>query len=551
MSIIFNLVLKHFDIPVIIGYITTGVAIAYFFGFNSSVLLSEIAEFGIVFLMFMIGLEFSFERLRAMKEEVLVFGILQVILTSVVFFLLSYFVLGLSSTISLAVGMSFSLSSTAIVLKFFNENKLLSSVHGRSVVGILILQDIAVIPILIILALMGNKDLSLGSVILKTLISGAIVLVILLFPGKKIASKFLKLAAGSKNDEIFMAVVLLIVLGSALLSKAFGLSMSLGAFIAGMVVSKSRFKYKVESDLSHFRDIFLALFFITVGMHVDLGFLVGNVFGILLLLFFVMSVKTLLLYGILRFFRSARSALKTALSLAQIGEFSFAIFVNISDGTFAKEALNVGILKFLQDKDIVHFTAQDLHQFLVLMVVFSMILTPFILKNLAVMTEYLSDKRVSSSQVLDDSEVNIPLLNHVVVAGYGAFGSAVVAELKAKSLDYIAIDSDITRVENGERNKDRVVFGDVTKKAFLEKFLLDEARCIIIAIDDVTTIHAVCESILEIAPKVDIIAKVDSEIQELELADLEVSSINSRSEIAKLLVGYAAKAKSKKRTRKK
>ena len=551
MSIIFNLVLKHFDIPVIIGYITTGVAIAYFFGFNSSVLLSEIAEFGIVFLMFMIGLEFSFERLRAMKEEVLVFGILQVILTSVVFFLLSYFVLGLSSTISLAVGMSFSLSSTAIVLKFFNENKLLSSVHGRSVVGILILQDIAVIPILIILALMGNKDLSLGSVILKTLISGAIVLVILLFPGKKIASKFLKLAAGSKNDEIFMAVVLLIVLGSALLSKAFGLSMSLGAFIAGMVVSKSRFKYKVESDLSHFRDIFLALFFITVGMHVDLGFLVGNVFGILLLLFFVMSVKTLLLYGILRFFRSARSALKTALSLAQIGEFSFAIFVNISDGTFAKEALNVGILKFLQDKDIVHFTAQDLHQFLVLMVVFSMILTPFILKNLAVMTEYLSDKRVSSSQVLDDSEVNIPLLNHVVVAGYGAFGSAVVAELKAKNLDYIAIDSDITRVENGERNKDRVVFGDVTKKAFLEKFLLDEARCIIIAIDDVTTIHAVCESILEIAPKVDIIAKVDSEIQELELADLEVSSINSRSEIAKLLVGYVAKAKSKKRTRKK
>ena len=551
MSIIFNLVLKHFDIPVIIGYITTGVAIAYFFGFNSSVLLSEIAEFGIVFLMFMIGLEFSFERLRAMKEEVLVFGILQVILTSVVFFLLSYFVLGLSSTISLAVGMSFSLSSTAIVLKFFNENKLLSSVHGRSVVGILILQDIAVIPILIILALMGNKDLSLGSVILKTLISGAIVLVILLFPGKKIASKFLKLAAGSKNDEIFMAVVLLIVLGSALLSKAFGLSMSLGAFIAGMVVSKSRFKYKVESDLSHFRDIFLALFFITVGMHVDLGFLVGNVFGILLLLFFVMSVKTLLLYGILRFFRSARSALKTALSLAQIGEFSFAIFVNISDGTFAKEALNVGILKFLQDKDIVHFTAQDLHQFLVLMVVFSMILTPFILKNLAVMTEYLSDKRVSPSQTLDDSEVNIPLLNHVVVAGYGAFGSAVVAELKAKNLDYIAIDSDITRVENGERNKDRVVFGDVTKKAFLEKFLLDEARCIIIAIDDVTTIHAVCESILEIAPKVDIIAKVDSEIQELELADLEVSSINSRSEIAKLLVGYAAKAKSKKRTRKK
>lgn len=542
MSIAFNLILKYFEIPVIIGYIITGIIIAYLFHFYGSTTLSEIAEFGIVFLMFMIGLEFSFDRLRAMKQEVLLFGILQVAFTSLVFFCLAYFLFGLSSSISLVIGMSFSLSSTAIVLKFFNENKQLASTHGKSVVGILILQDIAVIPILIILALVSNKDLSFGNLLLKTLISGIIVFGLLLLPGKKIASKILKLAAKSKIDEIFMATVLLIVLGSAAISHAFGFSMSLGAFIAGMVISKSRFKYRVESDLSHFRDIFLALFFITVGMQVNLSFLISNVFGVVLLLFFVMTIKTLLLYGLLKFFRSNKSALKTALSLAQIGEFSFAIFVSASGAKLFDAPLDSGILKFLQQRGVIEFYAQDIHQFLVIMVVFSMIATPFILKNLTSIVEYFLRKNVTEERQVE-AKIEIPLLNHILVIGYGSLGSSVVENLKQIGLDYIAIDRDITKVDIGEKRGDRVIFGDISRKSFLEKLHLDEASGVIIAIDDTSTIHAICEGILEIAPNIDIIAKVDSELEEVELKDLNVVSVNAQSEIASLLIKYVTKEK--------
>lgn len=528
----------------IIGYIVTGVIIAYFFNFDSLETLSEIAEFGIVFLMFMIGLEFSFDRLRAMKEEVLFFGAIQVVATSVIFFILAHFVLGLSSVISLVIGMSFSLSSTAIVLKYFNENKQLATIHGKSVVGILIMQDIAVIPILIILALLSNTNLGLGSLLLKTLISGIIVLAILILPGKRFASRILKLAAKSQNGEIFIATVLLIVLGAAGLSGFFGFSMSLGAFIAGMAVSKSRFKYQVESDLEHFRDIFLALFFITVGMQVDLLFLMHNFFNILLIMFLVMSVKILLLFWMLRFFRSDRSALKTAFSLAQIGEFSFAIFVSASGAKLFEAPLQTGVLKFLQEKGIIHFSAQDIHQFLVLMVVFSMVATPFILKNLPSIVGYFLKNNINHNAHKDSGiEISVPLLDHVIVAGYGTFGVAVVEKLKEKNLDYVAVDYDIAKVEMGEKRKDRVVFGNIAQIAFLKKFRLQDARCVIIAIDNTSIVHAICETILKIAPNIDIIAKVDSQIEEIELQNLNVSSINTRTEIANLLVERAIKEK--------
>ncbi len=543
MSIIFNLILNYFQIPVIIGYIVTGIFIAYFFHFGHSEILSEIAEFGIVFLMFMIGLEFSFDRLRAMKQEVLVFGILQVVGVSLIFFILCHFVFGLSSVLSLVAGMSFSLSSTAIVLKYFDEKKQLESVHGRSILGILIMQDIAVIPILIILALVSNKDLSLSSLLLKTLISGVLVLIILLLPGKRLTSRFLRWAAKSKIDEIFMAVVLLIVLGSAALSSYFGFSMSLGAFCAGMIISKSRFKYRIESDLSHFRDIFLALFFITVGMQVDLKFLFANFFSVILLLFFVMVIKTLFVYMILRFFRSEQNALKIALSLCQIGEFSFAIFVSAAGANIFSTELHRGIFFYLQEKGIIHFLSEDVHQFLVLMVIFSMVATPFILKNLSTITDYFLRKSSKNPILKEDLQVHIPLLNHIVVAGYGSFGQQVVEDLKRRGVDYVAMEYDISRVELGEKNRDRVVFGNITQKGFLEKFRFNEAKCLIVAIDDWASTRLICQTVLEIAPKLDIIVKVDSIPQEEDLRSFKISSINTYKEISKCLVEHALKEK--------
>lgn len=530
--------------PVIIGYILTGVAIVYLFGIEGSEVLSSIADLGIVFLMFMIGLEFSFDRLRAMKQEVLLFGILQVMVTTLLFFTLSYYLFGLSLVSSLVVGMAFSLSSTAIVLKYFEENKQLNTVAGRSVVGILIMQDIAVIPILLILALLSNEGSSLGNLLLKTLISGFIVLVILLLPGRHFATRILNLSANSRLPELFMGTILLIVLGAASVSHFFGFSMSLGAFIAGMAISKSRYKYQVEADLSHFRDILLGLFFVTVGMQINLPFLFDQFFAIVLLLSATMVLKIALIYWILKIFRSSQSSIKTALSLSQIGEFSFVVFLNANISDLFNYENQGGILGYLQEKGIIEIIPADIHQFLVLMVIFSMLITPFILKYINPISDYILAKHLNHGFQKDQKvQIPIPLQDHIIVVGYGTYGSEVVDILKQNNARYIAVDYNIAQVELGEKAKDNVIFGNIAQESFLEKLKLESAKCVIITVDNTSIIKAICDRILGIAPGVNLIAKVDCKIEEEELSRLNVNSINSKREIATLLAQYALNAK--------
>ncbi|WP_343286806.1 cation:proton antiporter [Helicobacter sp. 12S02232-10] len=541
---VINLFLKRFDMPVIIGYILTGVAIVYLFGIEGSEVLSSIADLGIVFLMFMIGLEFSFDRLRAMKQEVLLFGILQVMVTTLLFFTLSYYLFGLSLVSSLVVGMAFSLSSTAIVLKYFEENKQLNTVAGRSVVGILIMQDIAVIPILLILALLSNEGSSLGNLLLKTLISGFIVLVILLLPGRHFATRILNLSANSRLPELFMGTILLIVLGAASVSHFFGFSMSLGAFIAGMAISKSRYKYQVEADLSHFRDILLGLFFVTVGMQINLPFLFDQFFAIVLLLSATMVLKIALIYWILKIFRSSQSSIKTALSLSQIGEFSFVVFLNANISDLFNYENQGGILGYLQEKGIIEIIPADIHQFLVLMVIFSMLITPFILKYINPISDYILAKHLNHGFQKDQKvQIPIPLQDHIIVVGYGTYGSEVVDILKQNNARYIAVDYNIAQVELGEKAKDNVIFGNIAQESFLEKLKLESAKCVIITVDNTSIIKAICDRILGIAPGVNLIAKVDCKIEEEELSRLNVNSINSKREIATLLAQYALNAK--------
>ncbi|GMB89964.1 Glutathione-regulated potassium-efflux system protein KefB [Helicobacter ailurogastricus] len=392
LSVVSGLLLKKIEMPVIIGYILTGLIIAALFHIQDFESLSEIADFGIVFLMFMIGLEFNFDKLKTMKQEVLLFGGLQVVVTSALHVLFGYFVMGSSWGFSFVVAMGFSLSSTAIVLKFFEESKQLNTPVGKIVVGILIFQDIAAIPILLILMLMGGGSNHFLGLLIKTIVSSAIILTLLLLPGKLAATRILSLAAESRLPEIFMGTILLIVFGAASLSHFFGFSMSLGAFVAGMAISKSRYRIRVQEEFAPLKDIFLGLFFVTVGMQIHLGFLFENFFAVIFLLSVAMFLKTGVLYVVLRIFRDSKSALKAALSLAQIGEFALVVFLSASKRNLLTLQKHEGVLAFLRDHDIIHVGANDIQQFLVLMIIFSMLITPFILKYLDSMVDFFTNK---------------------------------------------------------------------------------------------------------------------------------------------------------------
>lgn len=542
IAVIVNIFFKRIDIPIVIGYIVTGVIIVYAFDLreiSNSGSLTHLGEFGIVFLMFMIGLEFSFSKIKSMKQEVFVFGILQIAITSFVFFMISHFLFGTDSITSLLISCAFSLSSTAIVLKIFEENKMLGTGYGRNSLGILIMQDIAVIPILLMVTMFSNQDSQFFPLLVQTIISAAVVLFILFVPGKFIATRILKFAADTHMDEIFVGTVLFIVLGSALLSKYFEFSYSLGAFIAGMVISSSRYKHQVEADLTHFRDILLGLFFVTVGMQVDLDFLMKHFFLIGLLLVLVMTLKIIVIFTILKSFgKSIKVSLKTAFALCQIGEFSFVIFLmsqqyellQINQESLLFETfVKFGILSE-------NFSSIDMNQILTLMVILSMIATPFILKNLRALVAFFFSK----NKQIDEKEIiwqeNNEFKNHIIVCGYGSFGQETVKYLKMQNIQYIAIDHNLSRVEEGFKNGDCVMFGNIHQKSILEKLNICDSFAVVITLDHTSHIKSICEILLQTYPQCKIVVKVSSQEEEMELKDLNLSLvINEKSEIAKIL----------------
>ncbi|ANV98751.1 hypothetical protein BBW65_03525 [Helicobacter enhydrae] len=543
MAVLINIVFKRIDIPVIIGYIVTGTIIVYVFDLHTmSELgeLNEIAELGIVFLMFMIGLEFSFTRIKSMKQEVLFFGALQVCLTSVLFFCICFFVFKMGATTSSVIASAFSLSSTAIVLKSFEESKTMGREYAKNALGILIMQDIAVIPILLMVSMLGNQDQEFLPMVSQTLISAIVVLFILFVPGKFMATRILKFAADTQMDEIFVGTVLFIVLGASLLSERFGFSHSLGAFVAGMVISSSRYKYQVEADLAHFRDIFLGLFFVTVGMQVNVEFLMQHFFIIGMFLLLVMLLKIGVIFAILRVFRrSAKMSLKTALSLCQIGEFSFAIFLlarthNIISFDTDNPLLQLCIHYKLLSED---FSVDSLQQVLTLMAILSMIATPFILKNLRAIADVFLPKKIAQESH-QEVAVQMPtkIEDHIVVCGYGNFGQATVAYLKENNVKYIAIDYNLSKVEQGISAGDNVIFGNIAQKSILEQLNLQKSVAVIVAIDHTSHLQNICEIILQKAPNCRVIAKVSTESEEYDLEGLDLDLIiNEKKEIAKIL----------------
>lgn len=520
IAVFLNIIAKKLHIPVIIGYIFTGALILYIFdlkGIASTYTVSHIAEFGIVFLMFMIGLEFSASKIKSLRQEVLVFGGLQVTITGLIFFVITRYIFDVDLKTSIIVACAFALSSTAIVLKSLNESKEIHAPYGKNALGILILQDIAVIPMLLLITILGSTAQSVGEMLVTTVIYAVVVLFLLFIPGKHLIKYLLKISAETKMDEIFVGMILFIVIGTSMFVGLFGFSYSLGAFIAGMIIAETKYKYQVEADLMHFRDLLLGFFFVTVGMQVDVGYFLDNYLVIFQILIGVMLLKMLIIYVIIRFFKDAESSVQTAITLSQVGEFSFAIF--------ALSSVN-GIID------------PEIHQMLIMMVIFSMILTPFMLKNLhSISSLFVNEKELNAKRV---REYVSGLRDHIVVCGYGTFGSEVVRYLSDNGIKYVAVDYNLKNVERGLSKGDNVFFGNVAKDIIIENLHIHDSVAVVVAINDPERLRLVVQKITQEATNSNIIVKVSSKEEEEMIKDLNIYKfINEKKEIAKILAQSA------------
>ena len=506
IAIVVNLILRRLHLPTIIGYILTGTIIAYLFDLHNAVNnhdLKEIAEFGVVFLMFTIGLEFSIQHLNKMKKEVFFTGSLQIFVTTVFVVLICQFVLGFEFKTSLIIGAALSLSSTAIVLKTYNENKDIKKPHGKRVLGILIMQDIAVIPILLMMSIFAaGDDKSVPILILQTSIMAVVLIAILYFAGKYLLEPFFEHVSRSKSEELFVATVLFIAIGASYMAHYFGFSYSLGAFVAGMMISETKFKHQVEADLTPFRNLLLGVFFITVGMQINFGVIAQYLHIILILLPVLLGLKYLIIFALVRFDDTKRVAFKTALSLVQIGEFSLAIIELARSGEMIPPVYS---------------------QILIVTIVISMILTPIVLKNLSSIAAKLVPE--DTMIVCNTNYVDKDTKGHVVVLGYGHLGQEVVRKLKANNQEYIIIEHNMKYYELGMKRNEPILFGNAANKHILEAVNITTSCAVIVAIENPDKLHLICEIIDDLTHNTKTVVKVTRPKEKLELKGMHLEHI--------------------------
>ena len=322
ISSILNIILKKMGISQIIGYIFTGTILVYSFDLGAvkhSETLEHIGEFGIVFLMFTIGLEISLARMNTMKAEIFGNGFAQATLTALAIMSICIFGFALDFTSSLIISTAFALSSTAVVLSYLKHSKEIHTPYGQRATGILVFQDIAVIPLLILLGFLVNEGHESILVIVRDTIISAIIVVGLLFVvGRRVMSWLLHFSASSDVDELFMGSVLFIVVSASLLASYFGFTYSLGAFVAGMIIAETKYHHKVEYDIAPFKDILLGTFFIIVGMKIDVFYFIDNMGLIVGIFLIVLILKTLITYLVLKVTSPHGTSLKTALSISSI-----------------------------------------------------------------------------------------------------------------------------------------------------------------------------------------------------------------------------------------
>lgn len=493
---------RYLKLPPMLGYLAVGVAIgphAMAVSKNDSAV-QHLGEFGVVFLMFVIGLEFNLPKLRAMRKHVFGLGLLQVVVTIVGATLAA---LGLAALLpevwgvrwqtALALSSALAMSSTAIVVKLMAERLELDTEHGKRVMGVLLFQDLAVVPLLVLIPALGASTEALAGALMLAGLKAAALVTVLLVGGQHVMRRWLTLVARRKSSELFVLNLLLITLGLAWLTDYAGLSLALGAFIAGMLISETKFKHQVETDIRPFHDVLLGLFFISIGMLLDWR-LVFDRWPLVLVLLFIPTLLKAALVAMLSKLLGATSgvSLRTGLYLAQAGEFGFVLLsLARGHGLIAPELLNP-ILAGM---------------------VLSMVATPFMVmySNRIVMKLVASEWLMQSLQMTNIARKSMGANKHVIICGYGRCGQNLARMLEQEHIPYVALDLDPDRVQQAAAAGDSVVFGDSSRSQALMAAGLARASAVVITFVSVPGALKVLDCIQSHAPQVPVIVRTQDD----------------------------------------
>ena len=460
-------VFRSLRLPPLLAYLLVGVAVGPFAlaWIPDTDEGRHLAEFGVVFLMFSIGLEFSLLKLFQLRRAVFGLGFAQVLLTLAVVLGAAVF-LGVPWQAAFAVGGALAMSSTAIVLRILAERGQLETPQGRDIIGVLLFQDLAVIPLLIVIPAIAEGSGELAERLALAVFKAAVVLVVLLFIGQRLMRGWFHVVARRRSHELFILNVLLITLGLAWLTERAGLSLALGAFLAGMLIAETEYRHQVEEDIRPFREVLLGLFFVTMGMRLDLGTVAANFSLTLALAALLVVFKFTLVAGLARLFGAGPgAAVRTGLALAQVGEFGLVLMVL---------AQSVALLD------------RDFSQLLVAAMLLSMLAAPFAIQasdRLALrwssaewMLQSLALHRVAAQSLATE--------RHVIVCGYGRTGQRLAHMLEQEHIDVIALDTDPERVRGAAAAGEKVVFGDASRYETLVAAGVARASALVITFAD-------------------------------------------------------------------
>lgn len=502
VSVVAVALFRRLNMTPILAYLLVGISVGpHGFGWVQEDQNTRfLAEFGVVFLLFTLGLEFSLPRLIAMRRDVVGLGGAQVVLSMAVAGLIAWG-LGMTPEAAFAIGGVLALSSTAIVIKQLAEQLEVNSRHGRSAVGVLLFQDLAVIPLLIIIpTLSGSGDNSVALELGWALAKGAAVTLAMLAAGHWLLRPLFHEIARARSSELFTLTVLMVALLSAWATYEAGLSMALGAFLAGIMLSETEFRHQIETDIRPFRDVLLGLFFITIGMLLDVGNLPSILHWVLLTSLGILLFKTLVIFTIGRLSGMPDGvALRTGLVLAQGGEFGFALIALALDGNLLDAASSQVVLAS---------------------VIFSMILTPFVIRYNGQIAKkvfagsYNVERDERQRTIHEQSE---ELREHVILCGFGRVGQNIAAFAEEEGVPYLALELDPTILRKARQAGALVYYGDSTHREILNAAGINHARALLITHHDIQAAIRTVETARSLNSEIPILVrtKTDKYMEEL------------------------------------